>query len=71
MDPIKNISKIVEKLKSERVGILNEFEAKKLQVVAKLRNDAAHGGEFKYRKEDVEDALKEVGSTLSKMLENA
>ena len=65
------LNPITSKLKKKTVGILNEFEAKKLEVVAKIRNDAAHGDNFNYKKEDVEEALRTVESTLSKVLENA
>jgi hypothetical protein len=39
---------------------LTEFEAKRLEAVAKMRNDAAHGGEFAYRSEQISEALSKV-----------
>lgn len=50
------------------VGILTAFEAKELEVVAKMRNDAAHGGAFNYSKTQVEDCLSKVEKALNKLL---
>jgi hypothetical protein len=40
----ETLSPIIIKLKAMEVGVLTEFEAKRLEAVAKMRNDAAHGG---------------------------
>lgn len=64
----ETLSPIIIKLKSPNVSILTEFEARRLEAIARLRNDAAHGGEFIYTAEDVGSALKEVEATLGKLL---
>lgn len=62
---------IIQKLKAPDVGLLTEFEAKQLEAVAKMRNDAAHGGEFVYSMSDIEEAYKRVESILYKLLGNS
>jgi len=62
------LAPVIAKLKSPGIGILSEFEAKRLEAVARLRNDAAHGGEFNYEKSAVESAIKEVEATLGRLL---
>jgi hypothetical protein len=62
------LNPIIIKLKAIEVGVLTEFEAKRLEAVAKMRNDAAHGGEFIYSKQQVSEALSEVRTTLEKVL---
>lgn len=64
----ETLNPIIQKLKSTEVGILTAFEVKELEAVAKIRNDAAHGGEFSYRKDQVEEALRKVVDTLNKLL---
>jgi len=59
---------IIHKLKSDEAGVLTEFEATKLEAIGKLRNDAAHGGEFDYHKKDVEEMILEVKKTLARVL---
>lgn len=59
---------VIHKLKSEQAGILTEFEATKLEAIGKLRNDAAHGGDFDYQKNDVDEMIKEVEKTLGRVL---
>jgi hypothetical protein len=62
------LNPIIVKLKALEVGGLTEFEAKRLEAVAKMRNDAAHGGEFIYSSEQISEALSEVRTTLEKVL---
>ena len=64
----ETLSPIITKLKAIEVGVLTEFEAKRLEAVAKMRNDAAHGGEFTYRSEQISEALSEVRTTLERVL---
>ena len=66
--PRDTLSPVIIKLKSPEVGVLTEFEAKRLEAIARLRNDAAHGGEFSYEASVVESAIKEVEATLGKLL---
>ena len=53
------------------MGVLTEFESKRLEAIARLRNDAAHGGDFGYEAVTVESALKEVEATLGRLLSAA
>lgn len=62
------LSPVIVKLKAIDVGVLTEFEAKRLEAVAKMRNDAAHGGEFNYSKEQISETLSEIRTTLEKVL---
>jgi hypothetical protein len=62
------LSDIVVKLKHTDIGVLNEFEAKKIEPIGKLRNDAAHGGEFNHQKQDIQDMINEVEKILSRIL---
>lgn len=71
LSPRDTLSPVIVKLKSPEVGILTEFEAKRLEAIARLRNDAAHGGEFKYEASVVESAIKEVEAMLGKLLSSA
>lgn len=64
----EGLSDIVVKLKRSDAGILTEFEAKKIEPLGKLRNDAAHGGEFNYQNQDVQEMIDEVEKILSRML---
>jgi len=64
----EGLSDIVVKLKRAEAGVLTEFEAKKIEPLGKLRNDAAHGGEFNYQKQDVQEMIDEVEKILSRIL---
>ena len=66
--PRDTLTPVIVKLKAPDINVLTEFEAKRLEAIAKLRNDAAHGGDFAYSEKDVDAALKEVESILSKLL---
>lgn len=69
--PRETLSPVINKLKAAEVGVLTEFEAKRLEAIARLRNDAAHGGDFPYEVSVVELALKEVEAMLGKLLSSA
>lgn len=71
LSPRDTLSPVIAKLKAPAVGILSEFEAKRLEAIARLRNDAAHGGDFTYEAATVETALKEVEETLGRLLSAA
>jgi hypothetical protein len=68
--PKDTLSPIIVKLKAPGVNVLNEFAAKRLESLAKMRNDAAHGGEFNYQLDDVSGALREVRVTLEQTLQH-
>jgi HEPN domain-containing protein len=59
---------LLHRLKDKNVRLLTEFEATNLEAVAKMRNDAAHGGPFEYTREQVEEALKKIRNTLENLL---
>jgi hypothetical protein len=61
------ITAMVHKLKKVEIGVLNKFEADKLEGCAKLRNAAAHGGEFQYTEQDVKSYLQEIEASLQKL----
>lgn len=68
LSPRDSLSPVINKLKSQEVGVLTEFEAKRLEAIARLRNDAAHGGKFEYEAAVVELAIKEVETILGRLL---
>jgi hypothetical protein len=59
---------LIHKLKSPEIGILTEFHAKQLEAIGKMRNDAAHGGEFNYSKDEVARALTEISGFVQRLL---
>ena len=67
----ETLNPVIVKLKAPAVGVLTEFEAKQLEAVARMRNDAAHGGEFDYSKAEIQAAYNQVESILRKLLSNA
>jgi hypothetical protein len=71
LSPRDTLSPVIARLKAPEVGVLTEFEAKRLEAIARLRNDAAHGGEFAYDDATVESAIREVEATLGKLLSAA
>lgn len=59
---------VIHKLKEPEVGVLTEVQAKRLEAISRLRNAAAHGGEFNYKPEDVREALEEPQRVLQRVL---
>jgi len=68
--PKDSLTPIIIKLKAPDVNVLNEFSAKRLESLAKMRNDAAHGGDFSYQLVEVSGALKEVRAALEQILQH-
>jgi hypothetical protein len=68
--PRDTLSPIIVKLKAPDVNVLNEFAAKRLESLAKMRNDAAHGGGFNYQLDEVLGALRDVRATLEQTLQH-
>jgi len=66
--PKDTLTPLITRLKSPDAQVLNEFEAKRLEALARMRNDAAHGGEFNYSLDQVEQVLTEVRTTLEQLL---
>jgi hypothetical protein len=58
-------------LKAPEVQALTEFDAKRLEAIARMRNDAAHGGEFNYELAQVSTALSEVRAILDQLLKQS
>jgi hypothetical protein len=44
LSPRDTLSPVIAKLKAPEIAVLTEFEAKRLEAIARLRSDAAHGG---------------------------
>jgi hypothetical protein len=59
---------LLHKLKAPDVAVITEVQSKRLEAVAKIRNDAAHGGAFQYTNNDIEHALLEVQTILGRLL---
>jgi hypothetical protein len=64
----ETLNPLIVKLKSPEAQVFNEFETKHLEALARIRNDAAHGGEFNYSNEQVTQALDGTRATLEKIL---
>ncbi len=62
------LNPLIVKLKAPDVGVLSEYEAKRLESVARMRNDAAHSGDFDYSSDEVAQAIKEVSRMLEQLL---
>ena len=71
LSPRDSLSPVIVRLKSPEISVLTEFEAKRLEAIARLRNDAAHGGDFTYAASVIESAIKEVEATLERLLSAA
>lgn len=69
--PKETLTPLIGKLKASGAHLLNEFAAKRLEALARMRNDAAHGGDFSYQLEDVSRALQEVRETLEQLLKHS
>ena len=65
----KGITDLIHKLKAPAVGVLDELEASRLEVWAKMRNQAAHGGkEITFKHEEVTRMRIEIGRTIESIL---
>jgi hypothetical protein len=64
----ETLTPIIHKLKDKTVGILSEFDAKRLDAVTKMRNDAAHGGDFNYNVNDMNASLIITREIIEKIL---
>lgn len=59
---------LIHKLKAPDVGVLDELEASRLEVWAKMRNQAAHGEEISFNRDEVARMRLEIGRTLETIL---
>lgn len=62
------LNPVINKLKSPENPIISDYEAKQLEALAKIRNDAAHGGDFNYSKKELTEAKNQIECILSKLL---
>ena len=62
------ITPLLHKLKAPEVGVINELEAKRLESVATIRNDATHHRSFSYTKDDLIGAMNDVKKAMSRLL---
>jgi hypothetical protein len=69
--PKDTLNPVIAKLKAPDVHVLSDFDAKRLESIAKMRNDAAHGGDFNYQTGQVAQALGDVRATLEQTLRHA
>ncbi len=68
--PKDTLTPIIAKLKAPDIHVLNEFAAKRLESLARMRNDAAHGGDFNYQEAEISGALREVRAILEQTLQH-
>jgi len=54
-------------MKKKEVQLITEFEAKNLQAIANMRNDAAHGGNFNYTEKQVQESYQKVEELLRRL----
>lgn len=65
--PRETLTPLIDKMKKKEVQLLTEFEAKNLQAIASMRNDAAHGGDFNYTDKQVQESYKKVEELLQRL----
>jgi hypothetical protein len=51
-----------------KCGDLNSFQVDRLKAVARIRNDAAHGGSFDFRPDEISAAMEDVKKLLGALL---
>lgn len=62
------LNPLIQKFRFPEIALISGFEAENLEAVAKMRNDAAHAGEFEYPGSQIAEALECVRRTISKLL---
>lgn len=55
-------------LKRPEAGVLTELQAKRIEAVGQIRNDAAHGGDFNHKEEEVIRTLTDVRDLVERIL---
>jgi hypothetical protein len=55
-------------LKRPEVGVLTELQAKRIEAVGQIRNDAAHGGDFEHKQEDIMLTLTDIRNLVEHIL---
>ncbi len=69
--PKDTLNPVIVKLKAPEVHVLTDFDAKRLESIAKMRNDAAHGGEFNCQATRISQAVSDVRARLDQTLRHA
>ncbi len=65
--PKETLTPLIDKMKKKEIQLITEFEAKNLQAIAKMRNDAAHGGDFNYTEKQVQESYHKVEELLQRL----
>lgn len=65
--PKETLTPLIDKMKKKEVQLITGFEAKNLQAIANMRNDAAHGGEFSYTGKQVQESYQKVEELLQRL----
>jgi len=65
--PKETLSPLIDTVKKKGNSLITEFEAKNLQAIATMRNDAAHGGNFEYTERQVQDSFQKVEELLQRI----
>ena len=65
--PKETLTPLIDKMKRKEVQLITEFEAKNLQAIANMRNDAAHGGDFNYTEKQVQESYQKVEELLQRL----
>lgn len=63
----ETLTPLIDKMKKKDVQLITEFEAKNLQAIAKMRNDAAHGGDFNYTEKQVKESYLKVEELMQRL----
>jgi hypothetical protein len=67
LGPKETLTPLIDKMKKNDVQLITEFEAKNLQAIANMRNDAAHGGNFIYTEKQVKESYQKVEELLQRL----
>jgi len=63
----ETLTPLIDKMKKKEVQLITEFEAKNLQAIANMRNDAAHGGDFNYSEKQVHESHQKVEELMQRL----
>lgn len=63
----ETLTPLIDKIKKMENQVLTDFEAKNLQAIAKIRNDAAHGAMFEYSERQVQECCQKVDELLQRL----
>jgi len=63
----ETLTPLIDKMRKKEVQLITEFEAKNLQAIANMRNDAAHGGDFNYTEKQVHESYLKVEELFQRL----